>query len=67
MSRFEIKDTFYLDGNPFQIISGAIHYFRTVPQYWRDRLGKLKAMGAKTGENHHPQHKHGPKKGEIHL
>ena len=41
---FEIKDTFRLDGAPFQIISGSIHYFRVVPAYWRDRLEKLKAI-----------------------
>ena len=45
MGLFEIKDNFYLNGKPFQIISGAIHYFRVVPEYWRDRLEKLKAMG----------------------
>ena len=25
---FEIKDNFYLDGKPFQIISGGIHCFQ---------------------------------------
>ena len=40
---FEIKEDFYLNGKPFKIISGAIHYFRIVPEYWRDRLEKLKA------------------------
>ena len=54
MSRFEITDNFYLDGKPFRIISGAIHYFRVVPEYWRDRLEKLKAMGAKYGGDLHP-------------
>ena len=44
MGNFEITDNFYLDGKPFQIISGAIHYFRIVPEYWQDRLEKLKAM-----------------------
>ena len=39
---FEIKDNFYLDGKPCQIISGGIHYFRVVPEYWKDRLEKLK-------------------------
>ena len=43
---FEIKDTFRLDGAPFQIISGSIHYFRVVPAYWRDRLEKRQAPGA---------------------
>ncbi len=50
MGNFEIKDNFYLDGKPFQIISGAIHYFRIVPEYWKDRLEKFKAMGCITVE-----------------
>ena len=64
---FEIKDNFYLDGKPFRIISGAIHYFRVVPEYWRDRLEKLKAMGANTVETYIPWNMHEPKKGEFHF
>ena len=45
---FEIKDQFYLDGNPFRIISGGMHYFRVLPEYWEDRLLKLKALGCNT-------------------
>lgn len=41
---------FYLNGKPLRILSGAIHYFRVVPEYWRDRLLKLKAMGLNTVE-----------------
>ena len=52
MGNFEITDNFYLDGKPFQIISGAIHYFRIVPEYWQDRLEKLKAMGCNTVETY---------------
>ncbi len=63
MGRFEIKDTFYLDGKPFQIISGAFHYFRTVPEYWRDRLEKLKALGCNTVETYIPWNLHEPEKG----
>ena len=44
MGHFEIKDKFYMDGEPVQIISGAIHYFRVVPEYWQDRLEKLKNL-----------------------
>ena len=62
---FEIRDTFYLDGEPFRIISGSIHYFRTVPEYWRDRLEKLKAMGANTVETYIPWNMHEKKKGEF--
>ena len=65
--RFEITDNFYLDGKPFRIISGAIHYFRVVPGYWRDRLEKLKAMGANTVETYIPWNMHEPKKGEFHF
>ncbi len=46
------KDSFYLDGKPFRILSGAMHYFRTVPEYWEDRLRKLKAMGLNTVETY---------------
>ena len=65
MSRFEIRDKFYLDGEPIKIISGAFHYFRTVPEYWRDRLLKLKAMGGNTVETYIPWNMHEPKKGEF--
>ncbi|MCR5753197.1 MAG: beta-galactosidase, partial [Acetatifactor sp.] len=65
--KFEIRDQFYLNGNPFQIISGAIHYFRIVPEYWQDRLEKLKAMGCNTVETYIPWNLHEPKKGEYHF
>ena len=62
--RFEVRDTFYLNGEPFKIISGAIHYFRVVPAYWRDRLEKLKAMGCNTVETYIPWNMHEPRKGK---
>lgn len=65
MGIFEIKDTFYLNGKPFQIISGAVHYFRIVPEYWRDRLEKLKAMGCNTVETYIPWNMHEPQKGHF--
>ena len=67
MGTFEIKDTFYLNGEPFQIISGAIHYFRIVPEYWKDRLEKLKAMGCNTVETYIPWNIHEPQKGHFHF
>ena len=62
---FEIKDKFYLNGKPFQIISGSIHYFRTVPEYWRDRLEKLVNMGLNTVETYIPWNFHEPDRGEF--
>ncbi len=36
---------FMLDGKPFQIISGSIHYARVPRAYWRARLRMARAMG----------------------
>ena len=44
------KSDFILNGKPLRILSGAIHYFRVVPEYWKDRLLKLKGMGLNTVE-----------------
>ena len=62
---FEIRDNFYLDGKPFRIISGSIHYFRTVPEYWRDRLEKLVNMGCNAVETYIPWNFHEPNEGEF--
>ena len=51
MSNFTFKNEhFLLDGEPFQVISGAMHYWRIVPEYWEDRLKKLRACGFNTVE-----------------
>ena len=39
---------FYLNDQRFRILSGTIHYFRVVPDYWEDRLLKLKQCGFNT-------------------
>ena len=39
---------FTLDGKPFQIITGEIHYPRVPREYWRARLKMAKAMGLNT-------------------
>ncbi|MGM0920360.1 MAG: glycoside hydrolase family 35 protein [Bacillota bacterium] len=58
---------FFLNGKPFQVLSGAIHYFRTVPEYWEDRLRKLRALGLNTVETYVPWNLHEPKKGEFYF
>lgn len=61
--RFEIADDFYLNGEKIKIISGGVHYFRIVPEYWRDRLEKLKALGCNTVETYIPWNLHEKEKG----
>ncbi|MCR5032254.1 MAG: beta-galactosidase [Lachnospiraceae bacterium] len=63
----EEQRLFKVDGKPFQLISGSIHYFRVVPEYWQDRLEKLKAMGCNTVETYIPWNLHEPVKGEFHF
>ncbi|MBZ4671486.1 MAG: Beta-galactosidase [Oscillospiraceae bacterium] len=65
MCRFEIKEEFYLDGKPFKIISGGMHYFRILPECWRDRLEKLKALGCNTVETYIAWNVHEPKKNSF--
>ena len=56
---------FLLDGKPFRIISGAMHYFRVVPEYWRDRLEKMRAFGLNTVETYVPWNLHEPRPGDF--
>lgn len=43
---------FIKDGQPFRYVSGGMHYFRIPHEYWRDRLQKLRAMGANAVETY---------------
>jgi len=45
--RFEGPD-FLLDGKPFQIMAGELHFQRIPKEYWKDRLIKARAMGLNT-------------------
>ena len=58
MSRFEISETFYLDGRPLQILSGAIHYFRIPSGDWYQSLYNLKSLGFNTVETYVPWNFH---------
>lgn len=50
---FTVDDKdFLLDGKPFRLLSGAIHYFRVPKSYWYDRLLKLKECGLNTVETY---------------
>ena len=56
---------FILDGQPITLMSGAVHYFRTVPEYWEDRLSKLKACGLNTVETYTCWNLHERREGEF--
>ena len=65
MKRFEIGSSFYLYGQEFKILSGAIHYFRIQPEDWYHSLYNLKALGFNTVETYVPWNMHEPKKGQF--
>ncbi len=60
----EVKDgKFFLNGKPYQIISGEMHYARIPRAYWRDRLKMAKAMGLNTISTYVFWNMHEPKPG----
>lgn len=46
------QDRFLRNGEPHQIISGAVHYFRIPADLWEDRLLRVRAMGCNTVETY---------------
>uniref|UniRef100_A0A4W6E4D6 Beta-1,3-glucuronyltransferase 1 (glucuronosyltransferase P) b n=1 Tax=Lates calcarifer TaxID=8187 RepID=A0A4W6E4D6_LATCA len=53
---------FTLEGQPFTILGGSIHYFRVPRAYWRDRLMKMKACGINTLTTYVPWSLHQPER-----
>jgi len=58
---------FLLDGEPFRIISGALHYFRVHPGHWADRIRKARQMGLNTIETYVAWNAHAPRPEEFRL
>src|SRR5215469_2896313 len=54
---------FLLDGRPFQILSGEMHYARVPRPYWRRRMRLMKAMGLNTITTYVFWNLHEPKPG----
>ncbi|RAI81082.1 beta-galactosidase [Macrococcoides goetzii] len=65
MSRFKVEETFKLDGQPFHLLSGAIHYFRSVREDWEHKLYNLKALGFNTVETYVPWNWHELREGQF--
>jgi beta-galactosidase len=62
---FAIGETdFLLDGEPFRVLSGALHYFRVHPGQWADRIRKARLMGLNTIETYVAWNAHEPVRGE---
>ncbi|HVG41811.1 MAG TPA: beta-galactosidase family protein, partial [Chitinophagaceae bacterium] len=63
---FQLGDSvFLLDGKPFQIISGEMHYPRVPKEAWRHRMKMAKAMGLNTIGTYVFWNLHEPQKGKY--
>ncbi|MEQ0565354.1 beta-galactosidase family protein [Amycolatopsis sp. NEAU-NG30] len=68
MPEFAIgENDFLLDGRPFRILSGALHYFRVHPDLWADRIDKARRMGLNTIETYVAWNAHAPEPGTFDL
>ncbi|MFB9690752.1 glycoside hydrolase family 35 protein [Amycolatopsis plumensis] len=68
MPEFAIGEhDFLLDGRPFRILSGALHYFRVHPDLWADRIDKARRMGLNTIETYVAWNAHAPEPGTFDL
>ena len=56
-----------VDGQPIRLISGAVHYFRIIPELWEDRLLKTRALGLNAIETYVPWNLHEPERGQFNF
>ena len=61
------KDSFYLDGKPFHMIAGDIHYFRIHQNDWAKRLDLAVDFGLNTVQTYVPWNAHEPQKGKFNF
>ncbi|MET3769049.1 beta-galactosidase [Marisediminicola sp. UYEF4] len=60
-------DDFLLDGRPFRVLSGALHYFRVHPDLWADRIHKARLLGLNTIETYVAWNAHEAVEGRFDL
>ena len=59
------KTGFYIDGEPFRIIAGDVHYFRMHPDKWEQVLDLAVNFGLNTIQTYVPWNAHEPKRGKF--
>ena len=60
-----VGDHFELNGKPFQVIAGEMHYARIPREYWQNRIQMAKAMGLNTIATYVFWNVHEPRPGEF--
>ncbi|VDN07008.1 unnamed protein product [Thelazia callipaeda] len=59
------NNMFLLDGSPFRYIAGSIHYFRIHPDYWDDRMQRVRAAGLNAIQTYIPWNFHEVRKAKY--
>lgn len=62
-----IGENIVIEGEKTLLISGAMHYFRTLPEQWEDRLEKIASAGFNCVETYVPWNLHEPKEEEYNF
>lgn len=61
------KKSFYLDGEPFRLIAGDIHYYRIHRKDWERHLDLAVDFGLNTIQTYVPWNAHEPRPGEFNF
>ena len=61
------SDGIFVGKNKMQILAGEMHYFRILPECWRDRIQKLKACGLNTVSTYCAWNLHEPEKNQFNF
>ncbi len=56
-----------LDGRPFFMLAGEMHYFRLPAEAWEDRFRKMRECGLNTVTSYMPWYHHEPVEGQVDL
>ncbi len=59
------RDSLYLDGEKFFLLSGDFHYFRTLPEGWKRRMELMKDFGMTAVTTYVAWNLHEPKEGKF--
>lgn len=59
------QESFYLNGEPFRVIAGDIHYFRILPADWGRRLDLAVDFGLNVVQTYVPWNAHEPSPGQY--
>ncbi|EOL47173.1 glycoside hydrolase family 35 protein [Enterococcus phoeniculicola] len=65
MNSIKVNKEFVINGENTKLVSGAVHYFRLVEEYWEYALDRLVELGCNTVETYIPWNYHETNEGDF--